>query len=531
MPTATCTRAALWIILSNLLLVGAAMGQSVNHWPMTVAATAPEHQVHHSTRPSLRDREFQTITDMATAVAPEFGADILIRLSESSNVTDRSTKIRLLKKAFYLAPAAEQPVKRTTNGFSPDTRSGYLALAFRLQNLDRLSLQSRVVSDMLRLDAGHARELLGEIQLPALTPLDCQEPLTYDVAAFYETVGLIARDGLTAKDKREGQKLVLLVPYVSLLQSHTQIRPATQLLLSAELSPTDLGQLTNMFAYALSQLHGDERSFAVTNKHTDEYSAPGAIASLIAALDARGIPSIALLRAFRGYLVSNFGEERCGETVSRSADKDSLPEAVRFFNQQLRSALQNAQITPISAEELKSARIGPKLADTNFWESPEAKQLSIAVKGLRFGYGETQLTAQKKATSAWSSQLTDFLTELGAWKSENEPAEVDFFCEKSALYSLLIEEIPNGWERSNAIADFVEFLEQNAVQPINRLEWILPAERLLSGAMAADDREEVIQAFLNSRDPALSLYARLERWEPRNTGPGSKPNAMAVKAK
>jgi len=36
----------------------------------------------------------------------------------------------------------------------------------------------------------------------------------------------------------------------------------------------------------------------------------------------------------------------------------------------------------------------------------------------------------------------------------------------------------------------------------------------------------VIQAFLNSQDPALNLYARLERWTPRNT---SKTSVTATK--
>jgi hypothetical protein len=504
------TKVEIWLLL-GFLLWGTAIGQNARQKPQVPRAA--------------RDKELQALIDMATAVAPEFGADVLIRLSESSKVSDRTTKMELLNKAFYLAPGAEQPVKRSTYQFMPDTRSGSLALAYRIQDLDSLSLQSRVVSDMLQLDAKKARDLLGETQFPVLAPVGCSEPLTYDVALFYQTIGLTARDGFTAKEKLEGRRLAFLVPYVSSLQSHAQIRPATQLLLNADLSSTDLGQLANMFAAALSQLHGDERSFAVTNMHSDEYSVAGSIASLIAVLDAKGISSVALLRSFREYLISNFNGERCGETADRTG-KSSLPEAVRYFNRQFRLDLQNAQISPIAGEDLRSARIGPKFTDTSFWQTPKAKQLFAAARELRFGIGEMRLTTEKKATPEWSSQLTDFLTELAAWDSDSEPAVVDYICEKNIIYGLLIDVVPSGAERSKVIEGFVEFLEQNSVQTASRLEWKVPVELLLSGRVAADNREEVIQAFLNSQDPALNLYARLERWTPRNT---SKTSVTATK--
>jgi hypothetical protein len=502
---------AVWLLLGVL---GTAFGQSGRREPLVDVA-----------RRTVHDDELRTLVEGSTVVPPEFGADVLIRLSESSKVTNRNTKIGLLKKAFDLAPGAEQPVKRGTDVFVTDTRSGYLALSFRLQDLDRLSLQSRVVSDMLRLDAARARDLLGKIQFPVLAPVGCAEPLTYDVARFYQTVAMVAHDDFTAKEKLEGRRLALLTPYVGSLQSHAQIRPAIQLLLNADLSPTDFGQLANMFAVALSQLRGDERSFASGNTQTNESSVPGSMASLVAALDAKGISSVPVLRAFRGYLVSNFSGERCGE-ISGATDRVALPRAVDYFNRQFRLALKNAQIAPISEQDLTGASIDPKFVDVNFWQSPEAKQLDAAVRELRFGKGEARLGANKKATADWSSQLTNFLTELAAWKPENEPAEEDFFCEKSILYALLIDIVPNGPDRSRVISDLVEFLEQYSARTSIRLEWMVPVGRLLSGAVAKNDRDEVIQAFLNSRDRSLSLYARLEPWGQRES---SITNAMPPK--
>ena len=502
-----------------VFLAQLATGQDTGLNPSSPVACDRKLSGHPVTKGIAHDRELQAISDMATVVAPEFGADILIRVSESTKTRNRQTKIRLLKKAFYLANSAEQPIKRTTSVFLPDTRSGYLALAFRLENLDTISLQSRVVDDLLKLDTKLARDLLEQIRLPVLSPVDCGEPLTYDVNLLYEVLGSVSRDGFTGKEKSEGRQVALLKPYLYPLQSHAQIGPATKLLLNAGLSYADLSRTANMLAESLLELGGDERSFAATNMRTDANSTPGAIATLIEALNAKQINSFALLGAFREYLVSNFGGSRCGEMANRS----SLPEAVQFFNDRFLLVSQWGQITPIKAEELKAARIGPKFADVTFWQSPQSKQLFEGAKGLLFGDSRARLTTQQRTTPNWSSRLLEFLNQLSAWKSDSEASLVDFFCEKSLLYTLLINVVPNGPERSKAISDFVEFLEQNSEPPINRLEWILQVDRLLSGTVGAGDRGEVMQTFVNSRDPALSVYGRLERWDPRNLQHASKP--------
>jgi hypothetical protein len=451
----------------------------------------------------------------------------MIRLAESGKVPNRATKLDLLARAFYLAATVEQPIKRAgIPPFHSDTRSGHLAISFRLLNLDRLSLQSRAVSDMLPLDSAKARDLFEQIRFPTLAPLACEEPLAYDPTLFYETLGKVARDGFSAKDKLKGHHVDLLMPYVSALQSHAQVRPAAQLLVSADLTPTERAQLSDLFAGALSQLRGDERSFAAAAAVPGEYNVSTSVANVITMLDRKGLESIALLKALRQYLVSNFGNIRCAETVGEEAKKDSLPEAVKTFNQQCRAALQRAQIPLIREDELKGARIGSKFEDRAFWQSAASDRLLTDVKRLRFGDGDEPLTTVARSTPAWSAEFTDFLTELEAWNPDSEAA-ADYFVQKSILYEGLIDLIPNGPDRSKVIDSFVGFLEQNAVPTTSPIEWFLPANLLLSGAWAADDKEEVIQAFLNSRDSVLSLYARLERWDPRNKEPVSKPTAGA----
>jgi len=497
------------------LFLGGALAQ--NQTPAPQPEQGKKSKQQQGTRNQGKpDPELQTIIDGATAAPPEFGADILIRVAESKKVANRAAKIDLLSKAFDLSAMAEQPVKRAgVGGGFGDAPSRLLARAYRL-NLDKLSLQSRVVNDMLPLDAAKGRALFEEIQFPALSPVGCEERLTYDVELFYQALGKVARLGFTAADKRKGRRIALLTPFVTTLQSHAQVRPVAELLASSDLSPSDLGQLANLFAASLAQLRGDERSFAATTMGQGGQSVSVSVANLVAALEAKEVSNVALLRALRQYLVSNSGEG-CAAIVMGQGDHNVLPPAVRYFNQELRQQLQTAQIAPIAADELKNARVDPGTPPTAYWKSPESKQLVADMRKLRFGDGDDRLSAAEKVTPAWSGQLTDFLTELDAWHPDDEPA-VNVFHQKSILYEGVADVVPRGPQRSQVIDGFVRFLQQSSGQIPNRIEWLVHAEDLLSGRIAADDREEVIQAFLNSGDPTLSLYARLERWEPRNAG-------------
>src|SRR5262249_6352538 len=325
----------------------------------------------------VRDKEFNAIMDLTAGVAPEFAADILIRLSESGKLNDRQTKVRLLEQAFDIASNAEQPIKRTSAVFLPDTRSGYLALAFRFQNLDTLSLQSRVVIDMLALDPVKARELLEQIKLN-LAPVPCEQPLTYDVTLFYQAIASTSKQGFTPKEGLEGRRNDLLVSYLSSLQSHAQVRPASEMLLNADLSSADLGQAATLFAEGLSQLKGDERSFAATNMpQQGDATAGGSVSHLISVLDSKQIPSTSLLKALREYLVSNVGGHHCASTTGAA---DNFPKLVQDFNRRFRLSLTNAGIRPISTDELRNARIDETFVDVAFWQSPESKRLFVGMR-------------------------------------------------------------------------------------------------------------------------------------------------------
>lgn len=57
---------------------------------------------------------------------------------------------------------------------------------------------------------------------------------------------------------------------------------------------------------------------------------------------------------------------------------------------------------------------------------------------------------------------------------------------------------------------FIAFLEQNSYQQVSKVDWFLYAKRLLTANVRLAGAKEDLEAFLNSGEPVLSTYARLQ---------------------
>jgi hypothetical protein len=462
--------------------------------------------------PSSKDRkpnpQLESIVDLAMGVPPEFAADSLLRLVESGKIADLAVKLSLVEKAFYLSESAQQPVKLTAMpGALVDTRSGYLSHAFRL-NLDKLSLESRAVVDVLPLDRAKGEKLFEQIRFPTLKPLSCDEPLLYDPSSYYAALASTLERRVTNGATSERRIMPLLQPAVTQISSHTQVSPVAKTLVSLNLSSGQLVDMTTLFAGSLEQLQGDERSFEVV---ATKYSAFGALARLVSKLDGAGLPSANLVQALRQYVIRNLQGTRCvdiGQT-----EKMPLPRAATDFNELFGAALISLSLYPIRSNDLQNYTLGPAPQFQAYWQSSPAKELLTGIKTLRFGTGETAVPMSERKTNSWNTQLSDFLAELESWKPKNREDAEDFFHEKCVLYVGLVDLIPPGPDQWNVIRSYVTFLELNSIEGTNRIEWFWHVENLLERLPA--DREnktrmQVLELFRTSRDLTLNLYARVD---------------------
>src|SRR5262249_49812734 len=120
------------------------------------------------------------IVELARTAPPEFFADAIVQLVRGGKVPSRDLQIELLEQAFAAAAKATEPIHLIAIPATPPyTRAIYRSRAADL-NLDRLSLQGRILRELLTLDRKKARELFASVTRPILDPRPCEDPLIGD---------------------------------------------------------------------------------------------------------------------------------------------------------------------------------------------------------------------------------------------------------------------------------------------------------------------------------------------------------------
>jgi len=138
-----------------------------------------ESAVSEKTKAATSARLNDLLGLVRTAPA-EVRADTLLAIAASNLVTDAKSKADLVAEAFRIADDVREPVKRKSFGRQVDTRAGYKAMAFDM-GLDKVSIQSRAVLQMVSLDAFRARSMFQQIDLPRTKQLACEDSLVADV--------------------------------------------------------------------------------------------------------------------------------------------------------------------------------------------------------------------------------------------------------------------------------------------------------------------------------------------------------------
>src|SRR5262245_51229451 len=494
-------------------------------------------------RVSKRPVEIETLINEARTTPPEFAAYTLLRVAESNKISDLEWKRELIDEAYSLAARAQHPVKRRYSGGSIDTRTGYLSYAYDLK-LDRLSLQSRAVRAMIAVDPAKAREMLSGMPQLEFAPLACEETLIYDVADFYDTLAEVTQKSFTAEQLARDEHVQFIEPYVRNLAHTSQIGPLAKFIQKVKASPEQLNNLVYLFSNFLRKISGDDRSYSFNT-----YSTSGEIRQLVNFCKSQNLSRDELLDAYREFLIKHLHTKRCADNIPSGdkapvrkipgVDESKLPASpVEVFNTVLR--LENAPssivIPPISDEDATHTGVGTSRNLHDYWKSPQAKELLIKAKELRFGPMEQQLARQKegkpsaplasaeRTTLEWNRMLTEFLRAMDAWKPQHENSEADYFHQKSVLFMSLVELTPPGDMRERGLGEYANFCRQNRFQRDSFIEWFFHARMLVlrtDYSQSKEDRLWILAAYRNSGDTALKLFADLETMFPI-PAPGGK---------
>jgi len=209
------------------------------------------------------------IPELASQVAPEIGADALLRLIEKGRVKGLAEQKKTIQRAVELARLAKEPVlRRAIPGLNqqklPDVA------------LDRLSLETRAIFALTQLDPEEGAKLFRSIPRPSPRPVTCADNFYDDVTAYAAQLRVFG----STEDK---------LSFIQGLRSHAELSPAVWLA-DEEVTKGALGG-------ALARLTGEERLFT------------GLLPDTLAKF--RGLP---LGDALKDYVKRNLETEACKES-------------------------------------------------------------------------------------------------------------------------------------------------------------------------------------------------------------------------
>lgn len=459
----------------------------------------------HTARPVARPPEIEGFIAEMNAAPPDVAADVLIRLAGSGKVADPNWKKELLERAFVLAGDARASVRRKLAPYvtaTADNSAAYLSNAYDL-GLDALSLRVRAVRYMLALDPRRALELFEQINLK-LEPLKCGDALAYDVSDFYVLLAEVTGEGVSVEDARQGARARLMLPYIQAVASPAQVGPAAKAILSAHLSGDEVASLSSALAHSLGAVTADDRSF------TSAVQPGGATADVYALVRELGKrkDNLAgeLAAAYRKFYVAGLTAERCTEDVPRGKTPYYLAEANDAIFKE----------SPLKLDDLRPAGAGSGADLSEYWRTPDSKQLLYEYRELRFApdaaehVKDGKLPTRADAGSAeWDAQLRHLLTDLEGWGGSGEASQLDYFNQQQILYKGLLDIVPPGQARAEVLASWMKSLTgaREGEADVQRRLYVSYLVEAVS-ASPPETRDEFLTRMAYSGDPLISACSK-----------------------
>lgn len=456
----------------------------------------------------------QQIQDMSTSVPPELAAYALLRLVDTRAVNQPEQQRKLIEQAYMLAGQSPYAVRLTASSGGGSTRSGYLSQALT-QGLDSLSLRTRAVSAMLKLDPERARDLFQQLRSLALANRSCADSMLYDPSTYYRSAGDVYKRGFTQDEQTRGLPDDFLESVFRDVHHASEVGSAGDLLRSQQFDAEMLARAEGAFARSLNGIRGDYRSFAATQADLTR--------NVTRLAQVQGRASHALLEATRAYLIGNVSGSVCGDqsgSVNSSVALNS--NAYAAFNQ----VLVRYGIAPITDADLKPGTVVPTSETTTqgYWQSPTSKQLQASVQTLRSG---------DKQSAQWQESASSVLTSLREWiDAGSEPSEEDFYIEKAVLYEQMLVATPADSPMYDEMLNaYIAFLSEEPPSDEVRIYWLWNIQNLVqrvrmnrAGGDAA--RAKVLTALEDAPSPPIALYGyllELEQVQRSTFGRNSNP--------
>ncbi|PYX91707.1 MAG: hypothetical protein DMG67_09165 [Acidobacteria bacterium] len=469
------------------------------------AQSAKTPQVLSSWRKQFhrRHRDLSELMDMASNAPPNLSAKALVTIAESPQLKNPEWKRNILLQAFDAAALAHDPMPRTfvLNGsFKALDIIGTRAQLEELisgQGVDRLSLQSEIVAEMLKIDSSAARDLYFRMPSPFLSRSACADAFVPDPSAYYAVLGEIAKAAFSSTEKQEQRDLQLVSATIRKMKSPSDLAPISRILLFPQWSREEVSLLAADFSSIMADMETDDRSFSSTLSNTDTE-----IGRVIDLLRSHQIATEPLLAAYRAYLTHGLTEERCADNIENDAN---VTKVVRRFNQQFASE-GNPRLAPLDLTELKPAKIGGEPEMPRLFMDPASGNFLENIFDLAFQGLAKSADAEDQA--ARRDQVFEMFDNMQPESGEDDNSYV---MRKGLAFTAVIEVMPPGERRERVLLHYADFLNSVADNSSDLAAWLGPLSLLLNDVGPDSvERKTLLEKLLSSPQPAVALYARLQ---------------------
>ena len=458
-----------------------------------------------------RETRIQNLVIDASGAPPEFEADALLRIANSSAV-DGAWRRELVDSAFLRAYGAQEPYRRSSIGVPADSRQGAMVTAFDTR-LTQVSLQVRAVQMMAAIDAVHARELFQWI-VPGVAATSCEDVLVPAVGEYYTALSVLARTTFSADDRAEAIRFLEYFLWRAHLPS--EMPAVAQAIQRFHPTVTEAAYFEMLLRFILEGGIRDPRGFsvAVLDVITRVNELEDADVEI-------GVFGRSPSHWLRDYLRKYLTDTRCADSVTE-------PVAVSGFNARIvHTEVVKEGVSPLTGDDVRASRLVNGARIDFLWQTPDSHRLQQEYLRLR-GNGKDPIPERQRRTQAWREQAERFVMDLDRWNGGREAAERDYFYEKGVLFTEILALMPPASARTRGLRAFIDFVRHADMDRNRRALWFVFANRLLEFAHDAD-RDLVLDAMESSGHPTLSLYARLERLFPEQarTRPGPIRSQLA----
>jgi len=464
--------------------------------------------------------EVIAFVDQARSLPPEFHADALLRLSESSLIQETSWKQELIEEAFWSGSHAPLRYLQRADG-----RSDSLATnAVMANRLEALTLQGRAVQEILSLNPQKALHLFEQIEPIALPKLTCSTVFTPDVVAYYQTGALAFQGAFTAKQRKDGDDFLFLRQLVASVESPSQVAPALEMVFAVKITPTQRHDLLSLFAARLQEISRSDREYGATEM---------ALVPAVALDRLQPSEAATLLPAFRSYIVRHVSGRRC--TDNMPAPGKMAKSAEEFNSLAAKLDPGGYRYKPISAEEARPLADDGTYQRNLIGQSSQSQELLEALRWLTHGDrvrdGKVlRWTLEERSSQDWLVRYDDAAKLVYDLHESSESSPEALFCVKSDALNLLATLAPPGPTRDKAMEGYREFLEQYYSSIQNRNLWFTTFRHMLYTARFSDDPKDktwILNELARSSNAIMALYAKLETriGPPSETYPASHVQA------